>query len=220
LGKKTVAIVLTLVIAVLGVMSYFRLGRLENPDFVIKTAVIATTYPGASPREVEEEVTDVLEAAIQSMGELKELRSVSQSGLSVIYAEMKDKFTSAELPQIWDKLRRKVNDVQRNLPPGAGPTIINDDFSDVYGLFYAITGDEYSYEELKEYAKELKKELGLKNKDIAEFFGLSRLGYANSSAKSRYESALCQFYAFCKKASGEENKNTSDTLSDETTPGH
>jgi len=68
--------------------------------------------------------------------------------------------------------------------------------------------------------KQLKKELGLKDKDIAEFFGLSRLGYANSSAKSRYESALCQFYAFLQKASGEENKNTSDTLSDETTPGH
>ncbi len=173
LKRKTIAIVLTVVIAVLGIMAYFRLGRLENPDFVIKTAVIITSYPGASPEEVEEEVTDILEAAIQSMGELKELRSVSQRGLSVIYAEMKDKFTSAKLPQVWDKLRRKVGDIQGQLPPGAGPSVVNDDFGDVYGLFYAMHGDGYSFEELKEYAKDLKKEL-LLCEDVAKiaFWGV------------------------------------------------
>jgi multidrug efflux pump subunit AcrB len=173
LKKKTVTVVLTIVVAALGLAAYFQLGRLENPDFVIKTAVVTTPYPGASPQEVEEEVTDVIEGAIQAMGELKEIRSVSQDGLSIVYADMKDTFAAADLPQIWDKLRRKVGDIQGQLPPGAGPSVVNDDFSDVYGLFYAIHGDGYSYEELKEYAKDLKKEL-LLCEDVAKiaFWGV------------------------------------------------
>ena len=173
LKKKTVAVVLTLVVAGLGFLAYFRLGRLENPDFVIKTAVVSTPYPGASPEEVEEEVTDVIESAIQAMGELKEIRSVSQEGLSIVYAEMKSTFAAGELPQIWDKLRRKVGDIQGQLPPGAGPSVVNDDFGDVYGLFYAIYGDGYSFEELKEYAKDLKKEI-LLCEDVAKvaFWGI------------------------------------------------
>ncbi|MEA1950363.1 MAG: efflux RND transporter permease subunit [Planctomycetota bacterium] len=173
LKKKTVTVVLSVVIAALGLVAYFQLGRLENPDFVIKTAVISTPYPGASPREVEEEVTDVIEDAVQAMGELKEIRSVSQDGLSIVYADMKNTFSSSDLPQIWDKLRRKVGDIQGRLPPGAGPSIVNDDFGDVYGLFYAICGDGYSFEELKEYAKELKKEI-LLCQDVAKvaFWGV------------------------------------------------
>lgn len=157
---------------VVGVIAYGRLGRLENPDFIIKTAMVMTPYPGASPEEVEQEVSDVLEEAIQSMGQLKEVRSMSQEGLSVIYAEMQDRFEAGDLPQIWDELRRKINDAQGNLPPGAGPSVVNDDFSDVYGLFYAISGEGLSYEELRQYAKTLKKDL-LGCKDVAkiDFWG-------------------------------------------------
>ena len=172
LKKRVVTFVLSALIAWAGVVTYQKLGRLENPDFVIKIATVMTTYPGASPTEVEQEVTNVIEEAIQSMGQLKEVRSTSQEGLSVIYAEMKNKYMANDLPQIWDELRRKVNDVQGDLPPGAGPSIVNDDFSDVYGLFYAISGDGYTYEELRQYAKKLKKSL-LGCKDVAkiDFWG-------------------------------------------------
>ena len=173
LNNRTSTVVLIAITMVAGTCMYLRLGRLEFPDFVIKTAVIMTRYPGASAMEVEQEVTDVLEEAIQSLGELKEIKSTSQDGLSVIHAEMKDKFQEDDLQQIWDKLRRKVGDTQGLLPPGAGPSIVNDDFGDVYGLFYAITGDEHSYEDLKEYAEELKRKLLLCD-DVAKiaFWGL------------------------------------------------
>ncbi len=173
LNNRISVIVLTLVVAVVGIRSYFRLGRLENPDFVIKTALIYTAYPGASAEEVEQEVTDVIEEAIQSLGELDEISSTSMDGLSVVEAEMKSKFSGNRLQQVWDKLRRKVSDAQGSLPPGAGPSVVNDDFGDVYGLFYAISGDEYSYEALKEYGEDIKKELLLCD-DVAkiDFWGL------------------------------------------------
>ena len=173
LNNRMSVMLLTVAIAIAGVRSYVRLGRLENPDFVIKTALIHTPYPGASAEKVEQEVTDVIEEAIQSLGELDEITSTSMDGLSVVEAEMKAKFTGNRLQQVWDKLRRKVSDAQGSLPPGAGPAIVNDDFGDVYGLFYAISGDDDSYEQLKEYAEELKKEF-LLCEDVAkiDFWGI------------------------------------------------
>lgn len=159
LKNRTATAVLALVVMAGGLYAYANLGRLEFPDFVIKIAVISTPYPGASAEQVEQEVTDVLEEAIQSLGELKEIKSTSQDGLSIIHAEMKEEFFGQELEQVWDKLRRKVNDIQGRLPPNAGPSVVNDDFGDVYGLYYAITGEGRSYKELKDYADELKKQL-------------------------------------------------------------
>jgi len=175
LKNRTATLVLALVVAAGGLYAYTSLGRLEFPDFVIKIAVVATPYPGASAEQVEQEVTDVLEEAIQSLGELKRVTSLSQDGLSVIHAEMEDRYHSDELQQIWDKLRRKVGDIQGRLPPGAGPSVVNDDFGDVYGLFYAITGAEYSFRELKDYADELKKQLLLCD-DVAKiaFWGIQQ----------------------------------------------
>ncbi|TWU40231.1 Toluene efflux pump membrane transporter TtgB [Novipirellula aureliae] len=168
LKNRTTTLVLTLLVIGMGINSYLHLGRLEFPDFVIKTSVIVTPYPGASSEQVEQEVTDVLEEAVQSLGELDEIHSTSQDGLSIIHADMKEKYQGEkELQQIWDKLRRKVNDAQAELPSGAGPSIVNDDFGDVYGLFYAITGEGYSYEDLKEYGESLKKQL-LRCDDVAK----------------------------------------------------
>ncbi|MBN1126359.1 MAG: efflux RND transporter permease subunit, partial [Sedimentisphaerales bacterium] len=159
LRKQTLMVVLTLVILGGGILAYEKLGRLEDPTFTIKKALVITRYPGASPCEVEEEVTDPVEEAAQSLGQVKEIYSTSQEGLSVIFVEIKDTYTTEELPQIWDELRRKVNDMQGKLPPGAGPSIVNDDFGDVYGVFFALTGPDYRYAQLKDYAQYLKKEL-------------------------------------------------------------
>lgn len=159
LSKRRVMWVLIVLLTVAGFFAYQKLGKLENPDFVIKIALVMTQYPGASASEVEEEVTEKIEEAIQTMGELKRVYSTSQDGISVVYAEMKDHYTAKELPNIWTDLRKYVNDVQHKLPPGAGPSMVMDDFGDVYGVFYAITGEGKSFAELEDYAIELKKEL-------------------------------------------------------------
>ena len=157
--KKTVTLVLTFATVAAGLLSYEGLSRLEDPEYTIKDALITTPYPGATAMEVEEEVTDTIELAVQKLGQLKEIRSESHRGLSIVTAEIKDKYDKDSLPQVWDELRRKVGDAQSLLPPGAGPSLVNDDYGDVYGVFVTVSGDEYSYAELYDYAKLLRKEL-------------------------------------------------------------
>jgi len=164
--KSTFAYVATVLIMVGGLYSYINLGRLEFPTFTIKTALVITSYPGASPEEVEQEVTDVIETAIQQLGQVDEVRSFSRAGFSTIYVDVKTTYDSDEIPQIWDELRRKVNDAQILLPPGAGPSIVNDDFGDEYGVFFAVYGAGFSYRELYDYVKILRREL-LLVKDVA-----------------------------------------------------
>ena len=101
LRKRTLMVVLTLMALGGGILAYQSLGRLEDPTFTIKTALVVTRYPGASPLEVEEEVTDLIEEAVQALGQVKEIYSTSQEGLSVVYVDIQDTYTSEELPQIW-----------------------------------------------------------------------------------------------------------------------
>ncbi|MGI6253230.1 MAG: efflux RND transporter permease subunit [Aminivibrio sp.] len=169
--KSTVTWFLTLLIAVGGVWAYGGLGKLEDPAFTIKTAVIVTPYPGASPLEVENEVTALIESAAQKLGETDKVRSLSKEGLSMVYVDIKPVYTARDLPQIWDELRRKVADAQASLPPGAGSSRVNDDYGDVFGVYYALTGDGYTYRELEDHADFLRRELllveGVANVEIA-----------------------------------------------------
>ncbi|MCP4198744.1 MAG: efflux RND transporter permease subunit, partial [Proteobacteria bacterium] len=157
--NKVVTLVFTALLVVGGIICYALLGRLEDPEFTIKDAVVTTHYPGATPMEVAEEVTDKIETAIQDMPQLDELESSSSQGLSVITVTIKDQYDNKTLPQVWDELRRKVGDVQSELPPGTIPSIVNDSFGDVFGILLAITGDGYSWREMYEYVKFLRKEL-------------------------------------------------------------
>ena len=159
--KKAVTYFSIFLLVVGGVLSYFQLGQLEDPDFTIKTAVVLTPYPGASPQEVELEVTDRIELALQELKQVDYIESFSRAGYSQIKVEIKSIFGSAEIPQIWDELRRKVSDVASQLPPGAGPSVVNDDFGDVFGHLLAVTGEGFSYGELESYVEELKRELSL-----------------------------------------------------------
>lgn len=156
---KTVTLVMTLVIVGMGVTSYQNLGRLEDPEFTIKDAQIFTRYPGATAAEVAEEVTDEIETAVQQLGQLERVRSISEAGLSTVKVTIKDKYDKATLPQVWDELRRKVGDAQSKLPPGTSVSLVNDDFGDVYGVFATIYGDGYSYAELNNYAEDLRREM-------------------------------------------------------------
>ena len=159
--KRAVTYFFAIILLVGGTASFFALGQLEDPAFSIKTAVITTTYPGASPEEVEREVTDRIELALQEMHELDYVESFSRAGFSLVKAEIRPEFWSDRLPQVWDILRRKIREVETQLPPGADRPVIADDFGDVYGFQLALTGDGFTYGELEEYAKELKKQLSL-----------------------------------------------------------
>ena len=142
-------------------MSFLSLGQLEDPEFTIKNALIVTTYPGASPTEVEQEITDRIELAIQEMHEIDYVESFSKQGLSFVKVEIKPEYWADRLPQVWDQLRRKIRDIEADLPPGAGRPQVNDDFGDVFGFQLAVVGDGFSYAEIESYAKRLKKELSL-----------------------------------------------------------
>lgn len=161
LRNRVVAWVATVLVLAGGWLSYERLGRYEDPEFIIRQAVVSTPYPGASPSEVAEQVTDVIEEAVQQLQELKEVTSISRAGMSQVTVEIDMKFarTSGQLEQTWDKLRRKIADAGRSLPPGAGPPVVNDDFGDVFSLFFAVTGDGYSLEQIADYVGGLKREL-------------------------------------------------------------
>jgi len=163
--RSVISWVLTVLLVVVGWLCFTKLSRLEDPEFTIKEATITTPYPGASAAEVEEEVTNVIEKACQQLGQLDRVESRSSRDLSIVKAIIKDKYDKKTLPQVWDELRRKVNDAQKNLPPGAGPSTVNDDFGDVYGVFYAITGEGYTYRQIYDYAKLLEREL-LKATDV------------------------------------------------------
>ena len=159
--KRTVTYFAVFLLFVGGIASYFALGQLEDPEFTVKSAAITTTYPGASPREVELEVTDRIEQALQELTQLKEIYSTSRAGFSSVKVDIKDEYSSERLPQVWDEMRKKIRDIEHTLPPGAGTPQIADDFGFVYGFVLAITGDGFTYAELEDYADLLKKELSL-----------------------------------------------------------
>jgi multidrug efflux pump subunit AcrB len=142
-----------------GIASFLALGQLEDPFFSIKNAVITTPYPGASPKEVELEITDKIEVALQELAQVDFVESWSMAGLSTVKVEIKAEFWSDRLPQVWDELRRKIRDIEATLPPGAGRPDVGDDFGDVFGHLLAVTGDGFNYAELEEYAKEIRKQL-------------------------------------------------------------
>ncbi len=164
---KLSTLVLTAVLVVGGLVAYQGMGRLEDPEFTIKDALVITSYPGATAEEVEREVTDIVEKAVQKLSQLDEIESRSQPGLSTITVTIKDKYDKTTLPQVWDELRRKVSDAEGDLPPGAGMPSVIDDFGDVFGIFFAVTGDGYTVKELEDYAEFLQREL-LLVQDVAK----------------------------------------------------
>ena len=119
--QKTVTLVLTLVMLGGGMVAYQSMSRLEDPEFTIKDALVITPYAGASATEVEEEVSDLLEQAVQAMGQLDEVESRNERGRSTLNVRIKKQFMAPELPQIWDELRRKIGDAQGQLPPAPVP---------------------------------------------------------------------------------------------------
>jgi multidrug efflux pump subunit AcrB len=158
--SKVVSWLLVVIMVGGGILAFDEIGKLEDPPFTIKQAKILTPYPGATADEVLNELTYHLEDAIQNMEQIKDIRmSVSRPGLSDILIVFKDKYRAADLPNVFDELRRKIADVSPSLPPGAMAPIVLDSFGDVYGVYVVLTGEGYSWRDLYDTANAVKKQL-------------------------------------------------------------
>ena len=142
-----------------GVWGFNSLGRLEDPAFTIKQAIIVTQYPGASAEEVAKEVSEPIESEIQKMGEIDRVTSTNRPGYSRVEVEIKSTINSSELPAIWTKLRNRVSNAARQLPAGVSTPFVNDSFGDVYGIYYAITAEGFTDAEKHKLGKFLRREL-------------------------------------------------------------
>jgi multidrug efflux pump subunit AcrB len=179
--NQILSIIVILMSLVGGWSAYENMARFEDPEFTIRTALIYTQYPGGSPEQVAREVTEPLETALQQLQEVKEVRSKSSAGFSEISVDIKYEFSKSkdDLQVIWTKIRNKVKDAQRTLPSQASEPIVNDDFGDVYGLYYFVTGPDYSPAELRQYAKSLQKE-------ILQIKGVGKVALAGEQQEAIY----------------------------------
>ena len=147
------------VIVIGGLFSYFKLGKLEDPEFKIKEAIVVTLYPGADAQKVEALVTNKIEEAVQKIPDVEYVESVSKNGYSQVKVKLNESITSDSIDQHWDDLRKKILDEKIKLPTGVVSPIVLDDYGAVYGMFFAITSDGFSYSELENYSDIIKKEL-------------------------------------------------------------
>lgn len=159
LDNKAIVKFFIVVLLLGGVFAFMEMSKMEDPEIRVKQALVVTVYPGASAHEVELKVSDVLEKVIRSMGDVDYVESRSMNDLSLITVNMLSTVPDDEIEQKWDILRRKVNDVQSQMPDGARPSVVQDDFGDVYGMFYAFTSDGYDDQELMNYAWMIQREL-------------------------------------------------------------
>lgn len=157
--NAVVSWIVTLVLLIGGLVSFFNLGQLEDPDFTIKNAIVVTSYPGASAQQVEEEVTHVIETGLQNMKKIDYINSFSSNGLSYIEFNLPRDAQKKDVQQFWDDLRRKVSDVSYLLPSGASTPIVNDDFGDVFGMMMQVYADGYSLDKVSDYVELVKREL-------------------------------------------------------------
>lgn len=172
LKHQALVLYLMLVLTIAGLISYTKLGQSEDPPFTFKVMLVRTAWPGASAQEVEQQVTDKLEKKIQEISQLDYSSGYSRPGESMIFIVAKDDTFSKEIPEVWYQVRKKIGDIRHTLPQGVESLTFNDEFSDVYGTMYALTGDGFDYAALKKQAELIRTEL-LKVKDVAkvEFFG-------------------------------------------------
>lgn len=158
LDNKKLVYFLVAVLVAGGLLSAYRMGKLEDPEVKVKTAMVVAVRPGASASEMELEVTDDLEKAVRTIGDVKTVKSWSYNDLAILQVELKSTTKDSDLEQCWDMLRRKVGDAAVGLPDGTSVKV-QDDFSLVYGMFYALTGEGYSDRELSDYATLVQREL-------------------------------------------------------------
>lgn len=159
LKNKNLVWYFIVVIFIAGIFSYTKLGRMEDPAFTIRQMVVFVGWPGATASQMEEQVTDKIEKKLQDTPGLDYVKSFSRSGEAVIYVNLRDNIASSQIRPTWLEVRNMVEDIKEDLPQGIYGPYYNDRFDDVYGTIYAITGDGYSYEEMREKAEKIRRML-------------------------------------------------------------
>lgn len=159
LSNRALVKFLMAIMVIGGVISFYSMSKMEDPEIIVKQAVVVALYPGASAHEVELEVSIPIEEAIRSISEVKSVASKSMDNVTQIMVTLHETVPEKNIQQLWDILRRKVSDVSSKLPNGVSTPIVMDDFGDVYGMFYAMTADGYSETEISDYATLIKREL-------------------------------------------------------------
>ncbi|WP_353498893.1 efflux RND transporter permease subunit [Vibrio sp. CB1-14] len=159
LNNSRITLLIIAVLTFLGIQAYNTIPEAYDPGFTIRNAQVITQFPGASPKRVEDLVTDPLEKAVLELAELDYVKSQSKNGVSILTVAIKEDYS--DLQPIWDKLRRKIERAASTLPEGVGAPVVNDEFGDVYGIVLAIHGEGFSYRELKQTAEDLRSGLFL-----------------------------------------------------------
>jgi len=157
--RKSVIWFLLFCMVVGGILSFRAISKLEDPELVVMMSQIVTVYPGATAHEVEMQVTNIIEEELNTLGDIETIRSKSMPNISVITVMLELTVPQKEIEQRWDFLRRRINEVAAKLPEGAQPPMVFDDFGDVYGMFYAMTANGYSYREMNHMARYIKREM-------------------------------------------------------------
>ncbi|NMC98742.1 MAG: efflux RND transporter permease subunit, partial [Bacteroidales bacterium] len=160
LKHQQLAFFLIILVFTVGIFSYYNLGRLEDPDFTIRQMIISVVWPGATARQVEEQVIDKIERKLQDVIGLDYVKSESQPGKAIIFVVLKDDAVQEkDIRPTWLEVRNMVNDIKHTLPEGVIGPFFNDRFDDVFGCLYAVTGTEFSYEDLREKSEKIRRNL-------------------------------------------------------------
>ena len=159
LRNRQIVLYLMLLLAVVGALSYTKLGQSEDPPFTFKAMVVRTNWPGASAEEVSRQVTERIEKKLMETGEYDRIVSFSRPGESMVTFLARDSMHSAQIPELWYQVRKKVGDIRHTLPPGIQGPFFNDEFGTTFGNIYALTGEGFDYAVLKDYADRIQLQL-------------------------------------------------------------
>ena len=159
LRHKSIIYYFIAVLLTFGIFSFTHMGRMEDPDFTMRTMVVGVSWPGASPQQMSDQVTDKLEEKLRDLPGVDYTKSFTDGSKSVIYINLKEDLPSNKIRPAWEEARNMINDEWKSLPSGVQGPSINDRFDDVYGTIYALSGDEFSYEEKRQQAEILKRQL-------------------------------------------------------------
>src|SRR5579871_2114314 len=159
LTRRSIAIYLMILAVAAGVYSFMKLGRNEDPSFVIKTMVVQAGWPGATLDETVRQVTERLERKLQETPQLDYIRSFTRPGLTTIFVNLKGSATAREVPDIWYHVRKSIGDIRTTLPSGVVGPFFNDDFGDTFGIIYGFTADGFTQRELRDYVEDIRSKL-------------------------------------------------------------
>ncbi|MDU1049194.1 MAG: efflux RND transporter permease subunit [Veillonella sp.] len=159
LRHKSIIYYFIAVLLTFGIFSFTHMGRMEDPDFTMRTMVVGVSWPGASPQQMSDQVTDKLEEKLRDLPGVDYTKSFTDGSKSVIYINLKEDLPSNKIRPAWEEARNMINDEWKSLPSGVQGPSINDRFDDVYGTIYALSGDEFSYEKKRQQAENLKRQL-------------------------------------------------------------